>query len=559
MRYYLAGGKTITLTDQDFVAEGGEGKIYRQGQTAYKIYTDPNKMIPSAKFQELQVLTHSNIICPQQLLFDKQQNPVGFSMAQVLNAVGLPRLFTSDFCQQHRITPDLQLKLLGNIRDTIQFIHDQNCLMVDGNEMNYLVSEHDWITPYFIDVDSYQTPHFPATAQMLSIKDYHSTQLSTLTDWFAFAIVACQVLVGIHPYKGKHPDFKKHDLAARMQANMSIFNSAVTVPAATRDFAVIPPAWLDWFIQVLEKGQRLAPPSVTGSAVQVPVAAPAAISSVHLQISLLAQFAAPIRQYLAYNGAQLVLAGEQAYVGKTAFKLPNADSVLALEPRSGRALAFSVENQQLQVFDIEKQSPLTVNLAAQRVLQHENDVFFVHEDRLMAVKTVLLNQQLHVTAGTQWQIMPHAHQVLDGLIYQNVLGQPWLVIPWKANACMIRAIPELHGYQVVSGRHQRGVVMLCGHKNGQYDQLIFRFNADYSHYDCQRLENCDLLTNNFVTLDNDMVAHIAQDGELNLLHRHADARKQLQDPQLNTTMQLTHDGMRVLFYTNNTLYQMTMK
>lgn len=561
MRYTLAGGQPLILTDQDFVAEGGEGKIYVQGQWAYKIYSDLNTMIPLAKMQALAALDHPSIIRPQQLIFNAQQHAVGFSMVRVTHAVGLARLFTNDFCQRHRIGQQQRLTLLSRMMATIQFIHDQQCLMVDGNELNYLVSEYDWQTPYFIDVDSYQTLHFPATALMPSIKDYHSSTLSPLSDWFAFAIIACQVLIGLHPFKGKHPDFNKHDLAARMQANVSIFNPKVTVPAATRDFRLIPPPLIDWFIALFERGERTPPPAVNAQAhalLIAPVSRPTLKSSQQLQIKPLHSYPDPIRQHFGYHGTQLVLAGDQAYINQKAVMIPYQNSVLAFEQKYLIPLALAIVDRQLHVFNLATQTPVPVNLQADHLLQQGPRVYAVAADRLITLNCVQLNGGLQLAPGTQWQIMPQAHQVLNGLIYQNVLGQPWLVIPWQANACMMQAVPELSGYHIIHGRHENGVAMLIGQRQGRYDQLIFRFSNDYRHYDLHRLENCELLDNNFVTLDNGTVVQLAQDGELILFHRQADSQKVLHDAQLSTTMQLTHEAMRVLFYTDKTLYQMTM-
>ena len=68
---------------------------------------------------------------------------------------------------------------------------------------NFLI-DRDMQHVLFIDVDSYQTAGFPATAIMDSIRDRHSSTYSAGTDWFSFAILAFQMFVGVHPYRGKH-------------------------------------------------------------------------------------------------------------------------------------------------------------------------------------------------------------------------------------------------------------------------------------------------------------------------------------------------------------------
>ena len=67
----VVGGKTINLSNNEFLAKGGEGEVYAKGDTAYKIYTDSSKMISSGKIKELSVLTSDNVISPQDVIINK--------------------------------------------------------------------------------------------------------------------------------------------------------------------------------------------------------------------------------------------------------------------------------------------------------------------------------------------------------------------------------------------------------------------------------------------------------------------------------------------------------
>ena len=51
----------VTLTHRDYIAEGGEGAVFRKGGLAYKIYHDSSKMIPVAKIKELQGIKKENV------------------------------------------------------------------------------------------------------------------------------------------------------------------------------------------------------------------------------------------------------------------------------------------------------------------------------------------------------------------------------------------------------------------------------------------------------------------------------------------------------------------
>src|SRR5207248_7337064 len=112
-------------------------------------------------------------------------------------------------------------------QEGVRHVHERGILIVDLNEMNFLL-DASVEEILFIDVDSYQTPGFPATALMESIRDRHAARFSQATDWFSFGIVSFQMFTGIHPYRGKHPTLTGLD--ARMERNVSVLNPEVAVP-----------------------------------------------------------------------------------------------------------------------------------------------------------------------------------------------------------------------------------------------------------------------------------------------------------------------------------------
>jgi len=191
-------GKTISLTNKNFLAQGGDGAVYAKGKTAYKIYTDKSKMISADKIKELSSLTKANIIKPENAIFaGKGGKAIGYTMRYVPKNVPLCRIFTKTFKDKNNITPEMSLDLILNMQETISHIHSKKILVVDLNEMNFL-SCKKFKEIYFIDVDSYQTPSHPATALMESVRDRHMKPgiFTQDTDWFAFAVVSFQVFIG---------------------------------------------------------------------------------------------------------------------------------------------------------------------------------------------------------------------------------------------------------------------------------------------------------------------------------------------------------------------------
>ena len=99
----LVCGKEINITDKTYIAQGGQASVYGIGNKIFKIYTDPNDMIPIAKINELQQLKESYIINPQDIIFNQQKHPIGYTMSYCKNSVPLCKLFTRDFRNRFNI------------------------------------------------------------------------------------------------------------------------------------------------------------------------------------------------------------------------------------------------------------------------------------------------------------------------------------------------------------------------------------------------------------------------------------------------------------------------
>src|SRR5438552_997706 len=105
MKVYIKGQGEITLGQREFFRQGGEGQIYIKGNTAYKIYIDPAKMLPLGKITELSVITDPNVIRPVHIIEDGAGKPLGFTMPYKKNAVALCQTFTSAWRTRSKITP----------------------------------------------------------------------------------------------------------------------------------------------------------------------------------------------------------------------------------------------------------------------------------------------------------------------------------------------------------------------------------------------------------------------------------------------------------------------
>ena len=257
----LYGKENIVLKESDYLSHGGQGTIYKVGDKIYKIFNSPEHILSKEKFKELLPLReYTNITVPEDLLF-RNNNIVGYVTKFLSDGIPLSRLFSVKYRQKNNWSNLDVLKLIENMRRTIEFIHSKNVVVVDGNELNYMVSKKDKSLPYFIDVDSWKTPNCKPTALMPSIKDPHADKISVDTDWYAFAIVTFQLLAGIHPYKGKHEIIT--GLQSRMKHNLSVFNTGVKLPPSIKMFnSLMLKPMEQWYKATFEKGFRGKPPEI---------------------------------------------------------------------------------------------------------------------------------------------------------------------------------------------------------------------------------------------------------------------------------------------------------
>lgn len=556
MKFSIAGKGDLTLTQADFKAAGGQGSVYIKGDTAYKIYANPQHMIPRAKMQELAQLNQRNIIRPLEVICDPQQQAVGYTMRNVENAYALCQLFPKAFRQRANLTPDVMLSLVNKLRDGVQHIHAQGILLVDLNEMNFLVAE-DFGELYFIDVDSYQTPLFPATALMESVRDRHAQQFDEGSDWFSFAVVSFQMFIGIHPYKGAHK--KLTTLDARMRANVSVLNSTVTVPAACQPFDVIPESWRDWYIAVLEDGKRLAPPSTAHATITLTaVQAHPQVGNKQFVITKWLELESDI---LAHNG-NLTLTRLAAYAtGHRIAPLPTPETKVIRTPRQKQILAVWLEGNQVRVRNLTLNVDVSVNVRADQLMLTDGRVYLKASASLLELNFIELAHQLLVAAKPVGNVLPNATRLYEGVAIQNLLGAYYASFFPASGSCYQTRLNELDGYQVIDAKAMRNVLIVLTAKQGSYDQFIFRFDESFAEYDVRGCADVTLTDINFTVLTSGVCLLMNDRDELELFasRKGTTALKVIAEPAIRGDDKLFSDGHQALFARGNELYRVAMK
>lgn len=570
MKVYIIGSNTpVNLGQNNFVAKGGFGSVYATKGLVYKVYTDIKNMIPVEKIKELSRLDNKNIIRPLKVLVNKNDSKVGYTMKEV-SGEHMPRMFTNDFWKRENISFDIISKLVQNIKETIDIIHLNHCLIIDGNELNYIVDKKDYTTAYFLDVDSYQTPSYPATAIMPSIRDYKTKGFSTLTDWYSFAVVTFQLFTGVHPFKGKHPKYKKRDFEQRVIDCVSVLNPDTTYAPSVRDFKNIPSNYFDWYNHLFEEGDRIPPPNKLGTiqAIKAQVKVVIKRKGDNFIIDLVKKYDESILYYKKTDdGIDVVKTsdGKQEYIYINNEKYDSSKNVeVAITPKSLSPIFVKIEDGVIKAKSLNKEINVLL-LHADDFMVINNIVFLKKGGTLTGVEIKEFNSKIMFMPSTSFNIMPKSSKMFSGLLYQSVLGVPYLVIPYVEDnkiKCAMPQVQELNNMTVIDAKHDKHVVIIIAADNsGNYKRFILRFDHNYTDYDYRIIEEQSLNSINFVVTKSGVVTMINEDGmiEMFLNDPSKDNLKQILDKTVNDSVKLCYLEGRVGFIKDNAVYSLKSK
>jgi hypothetical protein len=561
-RYFVQGGGEVRLDKSDFKAQGGEGSIYVKGAHAYKLYTDPRRAIPPAKIQELSALTLPNIIRPLEVLLDARNRAAGYSMRAVGRSYALCQLFPRAFRQRNSLTPETALGLVRRMREGVSHVHSKGVLVVDLNEMNFLVAD-DFSEVYFIDVDSYQTPSFPAAALMESVRDRHARRFTEDSDWFSFAVVSFQTFVGIHPYKGHYPPLqgladKGQMLDARMRANVSVLRPGVTVPASCLPFSVIPPAYLDWYRAVFEEGRRLAPPDDARAVVALAAPAPrGCVASSLFELTEVCEF----DDEILWHEGLVTVTRSSVYFGGERFAKPRADALAVVTPRLRHLVAAYTDGGAVRLRDLTAGRDLPLSIAGEEMALSGGGLYVKQGETIFAVEFLELGRDILPGVRAAANVMLKSTRLFEGLAVQNLLGTHYASLFPAPGVCHQVRLAELDGYQLLDARLCRNVLLAVGVRGGRYDRLVFRFADDFGSYDSRVVPDVSSTDINFTVLDGGVVLHLTDEGALELFSRRKGAPevKAFRDPAVGADARLFHTGAQAYVARGPKLYKFTMR
>lgn len=587
MKVHIKGSSTaVNLSKSDFLASGGEGSVYVKGDTAFKIYTDPKKMIPEGKIAELASVSDPNVIRPRDVICDEKGKSLGYTMRYVSDTLALCQLFPRSFREREGLDHGKVVSLVQSMRKNVGDIHKAGVLIVDLNEMNVLVSS-DFKQAYWIDVDSYQTKHYPATAIMPSVRDPLTANgdFTELSDWFSFGILAFQLFIGIHPFKGKHPTLK--GMEDRMKAGISIFDPNVSVPKVCYPLDVIPEAYRSWFKAVFQDKKRVAPPTDLMAVINVAAQVRTLISSGHLDVKKVTEWKNAVLRYFYHTNDynQVVQTSDgQIVVGSATPLTGITDPVeVGYTPVGGTPVIARIDRttcgpggtclsgvcqagcaNQVVLWAAGAEIPFVSR--ADELASYDGRLYIRNRDRVLEV---LLTETQHadgrpkILASTRelTTVMERASRLFRGGVLQDMLGSTFVSLFPRSKASYQVRVPELDGRKIVDARFDGGVFMAVAAKNGKYSRFIFRFADDYQSYDVREVEDITPSELNFVTLDSGVCVCLTEDENLELFSakKGSASTKVVEDKMLGGDMRLVKRAGRLGFIRGDAFFEMRMK
>jgi len=460
---------------------------------------------------------------------------------------------------------------VSSMKSIIEEFHKNKLLIVDMNEYNFLVKDKYFNDVYLIDVDSCQTPSYPATAIMESIKDFHTSPFSPMSDWFSFAILSFQMYTGLHPFKGKHPSV--NTFPDKMKQHLSVYNKDVTVPAFIKDFEnLIPVNYNEWYKNIFTSKHREAPPiSFTDKVAKVIKQVVKKIANLDIQLEkactscIISLFGNTMRNNAVILMDDGLLVDDVLYPGIA----PYAEVLTLKENNQTYLYSFIVKGSMLCVRNIKEGKDIsTQDTAAEYVLSASqnknvisNRVYTLYNSTLFSVE---VNPKLNIVSTSKLADLSSSYKVFSGVIIQSVLGTTYAVLLRGLPGVMENIqIKELSDQRILNAELKENVLVVVTEQLGVLSRYIIKFDTSESYFEKyiltvqKKVQDSEI---NFIVLDTG-VCILADIGQGLLLFR-----SKFDDSTMNIISDTTVVGHKLFsrdntaFYAdNNNLYKFRMK
>ena len=557
----INGIGNIKLDSSNYKASGGQADIFVVNGKAIKVYHDSKLMIPVEKIKELKAIRHPNVLSPQEIVFEKS-NPVGYMTDFKKDCYPLCQLFTKSFKNDNNISNEQINNLVVQMQSIVKHIHKSNCLVVDLNEMNVLVDK-GFSQPFFIDTDSYKTPSYKADAIMESIRDpqIKNNKWTEESDWFSFAIITFYLWVGIHPYRGGHPNYKPKDWIQRMKDGVSVFDPQARLPKPFRDFSMIPASHIEWFKKIFLENKRISPPELgdISGIVSVGIDFQIDISDGQFDIELLYEYQQTINTFYRFCGVPYWTSHDGIYKDNVKVKKLEKSTICKLvDVGANTPVSLELKNNLLYCYDLNGNS-LYDPIYSEGFFVKNNKAYSVHQGKMTEVdfrRFAKISPVLRNTTG----VMKLSTNVFDGVVIQSIFGEMYFVVVYEKNnrVCVeTTKIPELKEYRVIDAKMEENICVVHGERKGKYDRFVFSFDEkDYSKYSLRVDGDITLGDVSFTVLPNGVVA-LATESTLEIFK--GSGVKVVNNPPFSNNNKLFNILGTVHYIDDNKIYKAKMK
>lgn len=510
----------VELQDSNYIGSGGEANVYKFNKYAVKVYHDHTKAIPKTKIDELSIIKHNNVLKPLHVAYNEYGKLAGYVMGFIDGSEPACKMFTKSFKNNNNISIADVTDLVKDIKACVESVHDAKCLVVDMNEMNIVLTGRKFNEPFMIDVDSYQTPTFKATAIMESIRDRQvkNHQWTELSDWYSYAILCFQMYVGIHPYKGTHPKYKANEWMVRMEDGVSVFDKKVSLPAVCNDFKVIPSRYLDWMKLLFVDNRREVPPDIDKS---VPLAMPLPVKTLFVKgdnkfdYTVVEMFGVDEEVLDAINvfGVSYYVTNKSIYKGNARMVELDSSNVHVAVTKT-KQLVYAVQGMRaLDIHDAKGMQIGGFDCRYSNVM--DDDIYIGLGSKLCRVQMVEIGSKTVVSLYDAANIMELSTKFFKGVVFQDMLGTAWVTFPIDKGMHTIK-LPELAGYRVLEMKKVKNLLVVMAEKQGKYDKLMFLFKGKGEDYTFRIMQNVSFDDLNFTVLENGICVIVNDGGSIEM-------------------------------------------
>jgi hypothetical protein len=264
----LVNGTRVRLDDRDLLGVGGEGRVFRAGNQALKLFftmTDARKK----KLSAFPAGLPDAVVGPLALCTDARGEVVGYAMHALEHAVDIHRLGQRKWRDANATANDV-LATFRDLSTTVRQLHARGIVVGDLNDGNVVLTpstSQPSFRPWLIDADSMQFGSFPCTVaherfldpRLYGVDLAATGALSRESDFYALAVMLFASLLFVHPFGGAHASYPT--MLRRAEARHSVLRGDVKLPSSATRPDVLPDDVLAWFTKVFDRDAREALPA----------------------------------------------------------------------------------------------------------------------------------------------------------------------------------------------------------------------------------------------------------------------------------------------------------